>query len=341
MVECATCGKPWMPTLSKRFLWALGISALVHLLLLFGPKIRLPSPHATSQLQIYLPAAVSEPARITQAPKKIAPRKKPRPKPEAPQTELTSATTADHTAENTQPDPVPAPPAPQQSAAPEPQAAPALPVLPQRVEIQYTLYKGVNGLKVGRVVHLWQTEGERYTLTGTAEASGLFSLFVHGSQKLISQGRITASGLKPDSFLIQRGQSADATETAQFDWQAHTLEFGNTTNRRSVALPDNTQDLLSFVYQLAILWPQSGSVQLYIATGRKLDTYTYQVIGEEELELPLGRIKTVHLSKQHTPGEDETDIWLAREYNYTPAKILQKDKSGDILQQIADQFMSK
>lgn len=335
-----------MSTLTKRFLWALGVSVLVHLLLLLGPKIRLPSPHTTSQLQIYLPAAVTAPVKAAQAPRKIAPRKKPVPKPAAPQTAATPAAITDHAVDSPQPEPMPdsptppVPPAPLQSAAAAP-APPALPALPQRVEIQYTLYKGVNGLNVGRVAHVWQTEGDRYKLTSTAEASGLFSLFVHGTQKLISQGRITASGLQPESFLIQRGQSPDATDTAQFDWQAHTLEFGNSTNRRSVALPDNTQDLLSFVYQLALLRPQSGSVQLYIATGRKLDTYTYQVIGEEELELPQGRIKTVHLSKQHAPGEDETDIWLAREYNYTPAKILQKDKSGGILQQIADQFLDK
>lgn len=210
--------------------------------------------------------------------------------------------------------------------------------LPSQAEIHYSLNKGENGLSVGRVVHSWQRKGGNYTLSSVTEASGFFSLIKPGKLVQTSEGSITEAGLKPASFWVQRGQSAETTESAQFDWRNGNLRIGTYQDARTVDLPDSAQDQLSFLYQFAFAPPAAGTIRLYITNGRKLDTYDYTVVGEEMLELPFGKVKALHLSKQHAANEDGTDIWLSAEHRYFPVKIRQTDKKGDVAEQVAKEI---
>jgi len=213
--------------------------------------------------------------------------------------------------------------------------------LPEQAEIQYLLYKGINGLNVGKVVQTWRMQNNRYSLTSIAQATGIFSLIKSGKLVQTSQGSLTENGLEPDAFWIQRGQSADTTEFAQFDHHGKTLTFGSTENSQTVALPDGSQDLLSFIYQIATAPPQSGRFQLFITNGRKLDTYEYQVIGEEMLDMPMGQIRSLHLSRVHGPDEDSTDIWLGLDLHNLPVKIRFTDRDGGVAEQIASDIQIK
>lgn len=223
----------------------------------------------------------------------------------------------------------------QEPAAIESSAAEAIP-LPELAEIRYTLYKGRDGFQVGKVQQTWKRDGTSYTIDQVAEASGIASLFVSGRHVQISQGEITPEGLKPSSYWVQRGQRADKTDTARFDWENMRLTLGTAGDTRSVILPDGTQDLLSFLYQLALSPPQQGeSTRLHITTGRKLDSYGYQSLGEETLDTGLGPIKALHVGQTRREGEENTEIWLATEYHYLPVKIRFTDKQGGVMEQTA------
>jgi len=121
------------------------------------------------------------------------------------------------------------------------------------------------------------------------------------------------------------------------------LTLGTGMKKRSVALPEGTQDLLSALYQFAFTLagsgpPPDGVFRLPITNGRKLDSYGYGVVGEEGLETPLGKLKTLHLSKLHNPGEEGTEIWLAADYHYLPVRIRVTDKQGDSAEQLIDEI---
>ena len=138
------------------------------------------------------------------------------------------------------------------------------PAMPQRVTTRFTLFKGLNGMRVGRAEQVWKLDGERYTITSVAEASGLFSLFASGKFVQESQGEITPTGLKPSNYRVERGKGgADKTDTAQFDWNAMTLTLASGGSKQTLKLPEGTQDLLSFMYQLAFAPPQSSAVKLH------------------------------------------------------------------------------
>lgn len=325
---------------AKRFVWALGLSLLVHLILTFGPAIPVPEYHPEPVLEATLKAL--PPAPPSSAAKPPKPRPKPlrhhrtaAPTPAPPAGAATAASPGNGiAAPASSAIEEAAPSANQKTSVTETEQEPSIP-LPELAEIRYTLHKGQDGFTVGKAEHTWKREGRHYTITQIAEASGIFSLIASGRHVQISQGEITPAGLQPASYWVQRGQSPDKTDTAQFDWQSMQLTYGTAGDTSTVPLPTGTQDLLSFLYQLAFAPPQSGSTRLYITNGRKLDNYGYQALGEETLELQAGAIKTLHIGKLRQTGEENTEIWLATEYHYLPVKIRFTDKQGGVMEQTA------
>jgi hypothetical protein len=318
-----------MPDLLKKLLWALALSLLAHVFLLLGPRMDLPvsltpAPVLEARLEPTLPAP-KPPAPPARTPHRVKPKPAPRPAPQPAVEPVASA-------------PTEAPPAPQPVAAapePTPAAAENAPPMPQQVSIRFTVYKGENGLSVGRAVQHWKLDGDSYRISSVAEATGLFSLFASGKFVQESRGTLTAAGLQPASYRVERGQAADKIDTALFDWQAMTLAVASGGRSRTLKLPEGTQDLLSFMYQLAFAPPQRSAVQLSLTNGRKLDSYAYWVV-EEALDTPMGRLNTLHLGKQREPNEKDTEVWLAADYHYLPVKISQVDKDGDGLVLLAN-----
>ena len=99
---------------------------------------------------------------------------------------------------------------------------------------------------------------------------------------------------------------------------------------------DGTQDQLSALYQLAFTAPHSGRVTVVITTGRKLNQYTYQVVGEETLQTPLGTLRTEHLASVQAPQETNGtgDIWLAIDQHYLPVRFKLTTSDGEVLDQV-------
>jgi hypothetical protein len=323
-----------MSAAGRRLAWALGISAGLHFFLL-GARIELPRPAADKPLAVRLEAL----PRIVPAPSPAQdsrPTRPPRPKPAppAPPAAPPAAAPAQAMAE---PGPVPVPPAPAPaSEAPAPPVAAARPLhaLPKRIKLTYVLYKGDQKLNVGEMTHTWQIEGTQYTLTSLARATGLFSLFVRGTLIQVSRGELTADGLQPSEFWIQRGQSGDRTESASFDWGNRLLRYGRVDDPHTIPLATGTQDVLSVLYQLALTAPHSGTIELAVTNGRKFDHYLYQVVGEDRLDTPLGTLRTEHLSKVHAAGEDGLEVWLAPDYQYLPVRLRIVDRNGDAAEQV-------
>ncbi|MBZ0105063.1 MAG: DUF3108 domain-containing protein [Sulfuricella denitrificans] len=320
------------PTSAKRFFWALALSLLVHLIATFGPTITLPEYQTDPVMQATLKPL--PPPRPSVRNPKPQPRPASRKSPVATASETPSQTPfpaaePEQTPTTAQEMPVPPEPAASQVSEESPIT------LPERAEIRYTLYKGRDGFPVGRAEHIWKREGRHYSITQIAEASGIVSLFYSGRHVQISEGVITTNGLRPDSYWVQRGQSADKTDAAKFDWQDRQLTFGTAGDTRTASLPNGTQDLLSFLYQLSFAPPLEGSTWLHITTGRKLGNYGYESRGEETVETSLGSIRALHIAQLRQDGEENTEIWLATEYHYLPLKIRFTDKQGSVMEQTA------
>jgi len=298
---------------------------LIHAIMLSAPLIELP------------PAKTPLPplsARLEPLPK-VAPRPappgkpKPQPAPRVPETTPPDnrITTAGPTDEP-QIDPEPQPPAIDETAdkATE-EVRPAHP-LPKHAQLTFIAYKGTD-LQIGEARHQLEIgDDNRYTLKVGMNTTGLASIFKTFELNQQSSGTLTAQGLHPDEFSETRnaGKGKEALE-AKFDWQEKLLSF---SNGNKAALPEQAQDILSFLYQLSQLPLDSGVIPLHISNGKKLERYELAVGEEEMIQTRIGWLRALPLRRIHAPGEEGQVIWLGMEYRLLPVKIRQIDRDGQI-----------
>ena len=214
------------------------------------------------------------------------------------------------------------------NAVPDAEPAVGEPRLPGRGQIDYRVDRGDSGFAIGVARHEWEIREEIYTLTSVLETTGLVGLFKSVRIQMESHGRMTSQGLRPDYFSIRRNDLGPK-EDAAFDWGRMEIRVAG---RGAQPLAEGAQDLLSFNYQLGFLPDLGTGSALPIATGKKYGVYRLEVLGDEEIELPAGVLRTLHL---RAPGVNTTELWLAYDYLLLPVKIRHVDSKGDSLVQVA------
>ena len=315
------------------FALALLASALLHGAALIGPAWPLPELNEAEAPQA-LEAVLVRPATAPEA----APAAKPTPRPPAdkprPRRVAAAAPAAASTASAPDAAPAEAPPAtvpPEPTPEPvtsAPAQAPA-PVqhsaLPGKGRVRYVVTRGEGGFVVGQTVHTWEHDGLAYKAQSVAETTGLAALFKPVRVVQSSEGELTAEGLKPHEFRHQRVAGLD---TASFDWARRIVAYGG----REESIAPGTQDMLSLYYQLVLLAPQSGALNVPIATGRKLENFRIEVLGEETVALPAGERRAMRLRTRS--GNDSIDLWIAPDMRGLPVKIRITDRKGEIFDQV-------
>jgi len=312
---------------------ALVASALIHAAALLGPGWTLPGDGDADAPQT-IDAVLTRPAPHPEA----APVARPAPKAHAdkprPQRMATAASSAPSipsmphassappAALPVEPPPVAVPPAPTVAPAP----APVRIALPARGRVRYAITRGEEGFVIGQTTHTWQQDGFTYTLQSVAETTGLVALFKSARVLQSSRGEVTVAGLKPREFRHERVGGLD---TASFDWGRGVVAYAG----REDGIAAGTQDMLSMYYQLVLLAPKAGTLEMPIATGRKLETYRIEVLGEEAVALPAGERRASRLRIRS--GNDTIELWIAPDMRALPLKIRFTDRKGDIFDQVA------
>lgn len=330
------------------FALALVASAFLHVAALLSPAWELPTLNPEEPAPrldaVLMPTAPNNPSATIRPHAAASPATAPAPKPHranphprvlavppaagATEPNLSSETTA-----------IAVSPAPtfEEPAAVEPPAIESAPTpppipftLPKKGRMRFIVTRGENGLIIGQSINTWTHDGNHYTFTNITETTGLAALFKPARIVQESQGEITAAGLRPLSFSNER---KDKKDTAHFDWAGHLITYAD----RTEPVADGTQDMLSMYYQLALqaaMDQPMTSIDLFIATGRKLERYHFELIGEETLTYQGSAHATQHLRTKN--GEDTIDLWIAKTAHGLPLKIRFTDRKGGIFDQLAD-----
>ncbi|MDE2598920.1 MAG: DUF3108 domain-containing protein [Rhodocyclaceae bacterium] len=204
--------------------------------------------------------------------------------------------------------------------------------LPGSGRMRFDVTRGEGAFIVGRAVHEWTIDGDRYELKSMIETSGIVALFADVRLGQTSVGHIDADGLHPDTFQDNR---KGGEYRSVFDWTHGTLTL---SNGDVVPLPPGAQDLLSMLYQFA-LYPLDGpELALMVTTGRKFERYVFSI--EPDVELELNRaaddapIRAYHLFYRGGDAEG-VDVWLARDMERLPVKIRYTDRNGGVTEMVA------
>ena len=201
----------------------------------------------------------------------------------------------------------------------------------QYVETTFNVSTKIGGSPEGSATMTYNLlDGAHYQIKSVAKARGLAALLL--SELLqTSEGELTKTGLRPSKFTYNYGDKASKSRVAMFDWQAKTVSMQTAVGMQSEPLPDQAQDLLSFMYQFMYV-PPLHTMQIHIVNGKSLRIYDYSFEGENSIPLPMGEVNTIHIQHSNNETEEKIDLWLAVDYQYLPVKILKIDKNGKIVE---------
>ncbi|MGB7815300.1 MAG: DUF3108 domain-containing protein [Methylotenera sp.] len=348
----------------KRLAIALVVSVVLHAFLLGKLDLTLPSLKKEMHVieaRIQMPKAVAKKVEIPKPEETVAPKPVPTPiEPPKPVTEpkVEEAIEPDQAVAAVEPaepiaEPIPEaapvvenPPQPQSSepeaSQPEQQEEPQPADIGlvinenayQYVETDFDVRTKIDGNAEGKAKITYNLiENQQYQLSWLTEGSGLVGLLLPDLLQT-SEGVLTKTGLQPVSYLYQFGNKTDKTRKVNFDWQAKKVISQTSKGARTDDLPEGAQDLLSFMYQFMYVAPLQ-TMQIHIATGKKLTTYDYSFEGEENINTTLGELKTIHITHSGNDADEKAELWLAIDYQYVPVKIRKIDKNGKVVEMVA------
>jgi len=151
-----------------------------------------------------------------------------------------------------------------------------------------------------------------------------------------SAGALDAGGLAPAEATEKRkGRAMTATH---FNRDKGTITFS--ASERSFPLAPGSQDKTSVPFQLAAIGRGdvnqfAGNIDILVGEDQAADLFRFRLVGQDELDTPLGKLVTWHLSRPPRPGSysSQLDIWLAPSLGWYPVQIQNKEASGALTTQ--------
>jgi hypothetical protein len=188
---------------------------------------------------------------------------------------------------------------------------------PGDTRLTYKLSGNYRGELHGNAQVLWQREGTRYQAVVQMDLGLLLS------SRLTSQGAITEHGLHPEVYEEQVRQRRRGVRIG---------EDVRLNNGERVPRPNAVQDAASQFVELGhrfatgqLKLEPGGQVNFWLARPGGVDEWTYDVVGEEALQLPrLGAVQAVHLKPRPLAkprGSIVAEIWFAPSLQYLPVRI--------------------
>lgn len=205
---------------------------------------------------------------------------------------------------------------------------------PARIEASYDVT--TKGVKIAEIKERFTRTGNHYRIESVSKPVGLLALFKPGTLNVISEGDITAEGLRPQNFVYQRSRETVKNTAADFDWGQSTLTLSDRYGQRFEPLPAGTQDRLSALYQFRYVpfLRERKDLTMRITNGSKIDTRQYLVHPGQMLAVPLGTLETLYLATAPESTAWKTEIWLSVENGNFPCQIILTEDNGDKLSQV-------
>jgi len=196
---------------------------------------------------------------------------------------------------------------------------------PPSTRLTFKLRGDYRGPVEGTAQVEWLRAGQRYQVHLETAIGPVLS------RHITSEGELTEFGLAPRRF---DGEQKVIFRAAR-RWQ---VRFGPErvvlADGSEVPTQPGVQDEASQFVQLTWLFTTQPdklkvgrSVEMPLVISRKLERWTYDVIGEEVLHFPFGDIAAFHLKPRRpaAPGDLTPEMWIAPSLQYLPVRIMIRD----------------
>jgi hypothetical protein len=198
---------------------------------------------------------------------------------------------------------------------------------PPSTRVSYDLTGWYRGEVQGRAQVEWVRDGDRYTVRLDVAVGLPAAPLV--SRRMASEGRLTAQGLAPERY-------EEVTQVVLRDPRRLTMAFtplrARMADGRELPVPPVVQDTASQFIHMAYRFATEPGLsdpgrvlELPLALPRRIDTWTYDVVGAAALATPFGTLTAVHVRPR--PLSDRRDVltaeaWFAPGLRWLPVRIL-------------------
>jgi hypothetical protein len=202
---------------------------------------------------------------------------------------------------------------------------------PKHVVLSFAINRSSDIFNIDVLRHELEINGDKYSLKETRQTGKVKNLLDKEQFIQSSYGKISEHGLQPEIFRQEKVHGTGIqTQNTTFDWATQKIHF---SHGDEIALTANSQDTLSFMYQLSQL-PLGGEYfPLPISDGTQLKLFRIEIGNKEEISTPMGTLQALHLREMHANDEPFFEIWLGLEYRMLPIKFRQVDASGKTIEE--------
>lgn len=220
-------------------------------------------------------------------------------------------------------------PAPAASKSQEPPKGPPF-EWPKATKVSFRLEGYFRGKLTGSASVEWLRQGSKYQVFLDTTVGGIFT------QQATSEGEITPDGLYPtrNETKGRRFFTDIPVRTITLDPEEITFPNGDKAPR-----PPEVQDLISNIIQMSYrftmdpeLLTPGKSIKATIATAKKLEELIFDVVKEDVIDSPMGRLTAIHVKPRRvvetgTPLPP-VEIWFAPNLQYLPVRIYAEKTDG-------------
>ncbi|MBQ0797328.1 DUF3108 domain-containing protein [Zhongshania sp.] len=138
----------------------------------------------------------------------------------------------------------------------------------------------------------------------------------------------TKDGLRPLHYEYSNNMSSKQDQSINFDWAKNTASDKKYRKPWSSKVSTDTFDQLGAQLKMreALIENRLGKKMTQTVVSRgKHKTYTIEKIGEETIDSPAGKLRTIKLLRSRPGSSSETTIWMAKDWNYLIVRLEQRE----------------
>jgi hypothetical protein len=208
-------------------------------------------------------------------------------------------------------------------------APPGAPVFewPPSTRLSYSLTGDFRGPIEGKARVEWLRDGGRYQVHLDVFVGLDVAPLV--ARRMSSDGELTSEGLKPLRYDEETRALFRAPRRVTIQFERDRIELPG--GRWHVPVPPGVQDTASQFVQLTWLFttqPQrlrvGETLTVPLALPRHVDNWVYDVVAQEDLDTPVGRIPTFYVKPRRdikVTRDLLVEIWFAPSLQYLPVRI--------------------
>ena len=203
---------------------------------------------------------------------------------------------------------------------------------PTEVSAQYAIT--TSGMTIGHVSENFVRKAGTYTIQSVTRSEGLLKAFVDDEFTAESTGRVDSHGLQPLTYTEHRARDGKRDLRSEFDWDKGVMRTMSGGQNSEVALPGQTQDRISMMYQFMNQKAFGDTFVVPMAERRKIETYTYRLVEEVKITTAIGDFDTLHYERVlNDPKDTRADVWLAKDRFNFPVRVVLDDPKRYRLEQ--------